>query len=144
MPWHQHLEHWNMPVKEPQGIKLFLHCRLVPINAGTWSLDPWDCKSFVLKTGFHYDQVPFQAGLVCISMQTVQCLCHGTRSRQKYALMFFVYLYIICNVFVMNKHLISPLVGWRWQADVRSPATEIHCTCSGAITARSRRGTVET
>jgi len=33
------------------------------------TLDPWDCKSFPLKTLFHYIQVPFKTGFsthVCV------------------------------------------------------------------------------
>jgi len=41
------------------------------------TLDPWDCKSFPLKTLFHYIQVPFKTGFsahlymhACMHMHT--------------------------------------------------------------------------
>ena len=40
----------------------FFHRRQVPFHRVTWSLDPSECKTFPLNTGFHYDQVSCKTG----------------------------------------------------------------------------------
>jgi len=46
-----------------KGHKFFWR-RKVPFTTGTLILDPWEYKTFLLKRGFHYAQVPFKAGFI--------------------------------------------------------------------------------
>jgi len=52
----------------------FPPCRKVPFHPGTWILDPWNCKTFPIKTIFRYPQVPFKTGFaVFISIFIRKC-----------------------------------------------------------------------
>lgn len=50
----------NLPKPEPKGTEIFLHCVLEVWIVGNQGA--WNCKSFPLKAGFLYVQVPFKTG----------------------------------------------------------------------------------
>lgn len=73
---------WNLPTAEPQGQYIFL-CKKVPFHKGTWIVDPWNCKTFPVKTVFPYPQVPFNTSFAvfislfirrCTLMSALSCL----------------------------------------------------------------------